>query len=225
MAAGSPTLLDPADLAAWLEERLPQYGGRAELGRGVADDGDGFVYENARGSLVAVVRLISWDLDEAGERRSIRDIREQHVFLIDPAQRDEPGRVRVFVEAWASIMPGVLAALGDSVAMVMPHELVNFGPLTLARAETFDDFRRALLAKSRYGRFFSTRGGPRAPFDGRPAAAVRPRSAHRQANHRSRPAHGWLAGATAPSRVAPWSRRARRRQADTSSSRTGRKSP
>jgi hypothetical protein len=43
---------------------------------------------------------------------------------------------------------------------LMPHELVDFSPLGLARAETFDDFRRALLVKSRYGRFLVNRRHP-----------------------------------------------------------------
>jgi hypothetical protein len=52
----------------------------------------------------------------------------------------------------------VLARLPEPECM-MPHDLVNFGPLSLAKAESRDDFRRALLVKSRYGRFL----GPTPP--------------------------------------------------------------
>lgn len=58
----------------------------------------------------------------------------------------------------AAIMPDVLARLEDGECM-MPHDLVNFGPLSLAKAESRDDFRRALLVKSRDGRFL----GPTPP--------------------------------------------------------------
>lgn len=149
-------MLAPDDLAAWLAERFPLQGGAVHLELAADDEGRS-VYENEKGSLVVVLRLLVWDLDAAGERQSIRDIKEQHVYLVGPDTRDEPERVRVFVEAWASIMPEVLAALGDASDYVMPHELVNFSPLGLARAETFDDFRRALLVKSRYGHLLSNR--------------------------------------------------------------------
>jgi hypothetical protein len=66
--------------------------------------------------------------------------------------------VRAFVEAWAELMPAVLAAAGEG--RPMPHELIDFGPLALARAETRDDFRRALLAPSRYGRYLGPNRAP-----------------------------------------------------------------
>jgi hypothetical protein len=158
-----PATLAPADLAAWLEERFPLRGGRVSIEL-VADDQDRLVYENEKGTLVAILRLINWDVDAAGERQTVRDIKEQHVYLLGPDARDEPERVRVFVEAWTSIMPEVLAALDEAGDYLMPHELVDFSPLGLARAETFDDFRRALLVKSRYGRFLVNRRQPLSPL-------------------------------------------------------------
>ncbi len=151
-------LLRAEDLAAWLEAQLPLGSGRFQLAPGASPD-EGLVFENEQGGLSAVIRLIVWDDD--GESRSVRDVREQHVVLVPAALRDEPERVRTFVGAWAALMPEVLERLGDEAQLMMPHELVDFSALKLARAETADDFRRALLAKGRYGRFFAA---PRRPL-------------------------------------------------------------
>jgi hypothetical protein len=129
-------------------------GGAAHLEAASWPDVD-FVAETRHGGLSALFRLVVWDVDEASGQQSIRDIKEQQVYLVDSSHRDEPERVRAFVEAWASIMPDVLARLGSDVDCLMPHDLINFSPLALSRAETVDDFRRALLVKSRYGRFFA----------------------------------------------------------------------
>jgi hypothetical protein len=147
-------LLRPEELAAWLEELLPVRGGAVALE--AAPQGDaGCVVEDARGGLSAVFRLVVYDRSDEGEIDRIRDIKEQQIFVVGAEHRDEPGRVRAFVEAWASLMPEVLGRLGDDADVLMPYDLVNFSPLALARATTVDDFRRALLVKSRYGRLLA----------------------------------------------------------------------
>ncbi len=143
------------DLAGWLAERLPLFGGCTELAMAL---GEGFVRENAAGDLRVTFQLFVWQVDEKGAKASIIDIREQEVYVVPAPCRDEPARLRAFLDAWAALMPEVLASL-DASANLMPHEIVLFSPLLLVRAETVDDFRRALRVKSRYGRFLGV--GPR----------------------------------------------------------------
>ena len=164
-------LLRPEELAAWFEELLPVRGGAVALEAAPQGGEEGCVIEDARGGLAVVFRLVVYELNDDGEIDRIRDIKEQQIFVVGAEHRDEPGRVRAFVEAWASIMPEVLGRLGDEVDTLMPHDLVNFSPLALARATTSDDFRRALLVKSRYGRLLG-----RLPLAYRPLIAPgRPR--------------------------------------------------
>jgi hypothetical protein len=144
-----PTRIRREDLESWLSERLPFFGGCTEL---AAASHEGFVHESDAGDLRAAFHLIVWELDESGAKASIVDVREQEIYVVPDGYRDEPARLRAFLDAWAAVMPEVLAHV-DAGLYLMPHDLAIFTPLALARAETVDDFRRALLVKSRYGRF------------------------------------------------------------------------
>lgn len=104
-------------------------------------------------NLFAVLQLILWDLDAATGTRTVRDIKEQEVYFVPESCRDSRARVAAYVRAWTAVLEETLTALGDAEALAwsMPHELVHPSALKLARAETEEDFKKALRAKSRLG--------------------------------------------------------------------------
>lgn len=96
-----------------------------------------------------VMRLIVWDLDASGTRR-IRDIKEQELYLKLDAL-DQLGR---FVEMLRGMVDVLSRALARAdVECLMPHDLVDFGPIRLSRSHTKDDFVRAYSQRSRLGRY------------------------------------------------------------------------
>ena len=104
------------------------------------------------GALYVVLRLIVFE-DIAGERR-VRDIKEQEVRFVTAAAREEPERVRAWVAGWAAAVGELLSsAAPETFDAFRPVDLVDLGPLKLARTETADQFRVALLKKSRLGRW------------------------------------------------------------------------
>lgn len=113
------------------------------------------VIEREDGALSVTLRLIRYDIVErdGAEEMTVRDIKEQEISLVPLAHRDEPERVRAYLEGWAAAVSEVLAGWSDAQAeRTMPYDLVNGRVLKLARAETAEDFKRALLMKSRLGK-------------------------------------------------------------------------
>lgn len=104
-------------------------------------------------NLIAVLQLFIYDVDEATGERRIRDIKEQEVYFVPESCRDSRARVAAYVRAWAAVLEEVLTPLGDAevLSWSMPHELVHPSALKLARAETEEDFKKALRAKTRLG--------------------------------------------------------------------------
>lgn len=120
--------------------------------------------DDTRGHLRATFRTVTWDVD--GEARSIRDVKEQDVFLLAEDYRDDP-RLPAYVEGWAAALRFIferhaeLTAAGalpqqarDALDWCMPSDLVHPGVLALKRPQTAEDFTEALLSsKKRLGRF------------------------------------------------------------------------
>jgi hypothetical protein len=99
----------------------------------------------------ALIQLFLWE--QQGDEWSIRDVKEQQLFLGWPALYDDRTRVTEFLEAMRSVI-GMMDP--ESVRMAMPHELVLAEVLKLKKAETRDDFKEALLAQSRLGKYVKT---------------------------------------------------------------------
>jgi hypothetical protein len=93
-----------------------------------------------------VLRLVVWDVNEETGVQSIRDIKEQQIYLGSPKlQYFVP-----FMNALAKVVSRVLSS--PMIETMMPHDLVNFGVLKLANATTEADFVKALSVKSRLGK-------------------------------------------------------------------------
>jgi hypothetical protein len=103
-------------------------------------------------AILAVFRLVHWELDEAGGQ-SITDVKEQEVLFVPESCRDSRERVAAFCRAWAAVVGEAIRAMGghDRTGSIMPHELMHPAVLKLARAETEEDFQKALRVKSRFG--------------------------------------------------------------------------
>lgn len=102
-----------------------------------------------RGDFGVVVRLIIWE--PAGEDKlSIRDVKEQDVFLDMPIECTL-ARLDIYLRALQAVLADVLAS--KQVEYLMPHDVVDFSALKLVRAQTADDFAKALRVKSRLGKY------------------------------------------------------------------------
>jgi hypothetical protein len=102
------------------------------------------------GSLCVVLQVADFDVLD-GEWR-IHTIKEQQVLFVPENRRDEPDRILAYVAGWAAALRELLPSVpAETVAVCMPHHFVAPTVLNLARAETADQFRVALLKKSRLG--------------------------------------------------------------------------
>ena len=95
-----------------------------------------------------VVRLIVWD--EIDGRSSIRDVKEQDCFVKLPANCTFD-RLVTYLRGMDMAMQDVLAS--PKVETLMPHDLLDWSALALAKAETAEDFDKALRMKSRLGKY------------------------------------------------------------------------
>jgi len=121
----------------------------------------GGFHELASGNLAATLRFFVWEVNDGA--RSIRDIKEQQVFVVPKAHVDD-ARVPAYFAGWAAAVRFVFErhderrAAGDQAASqrldwAMPHELVFSDILGLRRPQTADEFTDALLSgKKRLGR-------------------------------------------------------------------------
>jgi hypothetical protein len=136
------------DAAQIFAEVFPIAAGSASLELVEARDQD-------NGSLRLTVRIILWAPGEDGTR-TIRDVKEQDVYVIGPQHRGDP-RLAACVAGWAEAVRFVFEQddEGGRFACIMPHDLIVVGSLlALKRPRTADDFTAAALAgKQRLGRF------------------------------------------------------------------------
>ncbi len=88
-----------------------------------------------------VLRLVVRDANN-----EVRDIKEQELVFDHDA---EWARLDAFLAALVKLVGRVLAT--TDLTPVMPHDLVVFSPLGLAKAQTEADFEKALSARSRLG--------------------------------------------------------------------------
>ena len=102
-----------------------------------------------RGDFGVVVRLIVWE-PSTDDKLSIRDVKEQDVFLDMPIECTL-ARLGIYLAALQTVLADVLAS--KHVELLMPHELLDFSALKLVRAQTADDFAKALRMKSRLGTY------------------------------------------------------------------------
>ena len=99
-----------------------------------------------------VMRLIVWDVNEASGTRSIRDVKEQEIYMkLDALDQASLGRFVEMLRAMVDVLSRALAH--SSVEYLMPHDLIDFGPIRLSRSHTKDDFVRAYSQRSRLGRY------------------------------------------------------------------------
>jgi hypothetical protein len=101
---------------------------------------------------VAVVRLIVWDIGDGG-KVSIRDIKEQEVYMGWPVYYEDRERVASFFVALNQVLLEIKPSVAETL---MPHDLLDTSVLALKRATTREDFAAALRAKSRLGKYLTS---------------------------------------------------------------------
>lgn len=125
----------------------------------------GGVHEH-RGAWRATLRTITWDIE--GDQRSIRDVKEQDVFLGFADTFDDP-RLPAYLEGWAAALRFIftrhaeLSAEGalperlhEAFNESLPSDFICADLLALRRPQSADDFMEALLSsKKRLGRFIA----------------------------------------------------------------------
>ena len=99
------------------------------------------------GNFAVVIRLICWD--ENNGVQSIRDVKEQQIYL--PVDDCSFERLVLYLRGMDMALQDVLAS--KEVETLMPHDLLDWSALKLAKAETAEDFDKALRMKSRLGKF------------------------------------------------------------------------
>jgi hypothetical protein len=104
--------------------------------------------ERDGGKYGIVIRLICWD--EANGTRSIRDIKEQDIY-VDLPEDCTFERLVTYLRGMEMAMQDVLAS--PQIETLMPHDLVDWSALELRKAETVEDFDKALRMKSRLGKY------------------------------------------------------------------------
>jgi hypothetical protein len=103
-------------------------------------------------SLRVTLRLVSWARDEESGERQVRDIKEQQLYLGPASLLRHGDRLAAFLRGSCAALKTVFEA-GAETETLMPHDLWRHGVLKLVKAQSADDFRRALLVRSRLGRY------------------------------------------------------------------------
>jgi hypothetical protein len=103
----------------------------------------------ADGSFGVVMRLIVYEAVD--DKRQIRDIKEQEIHL-NPGDSSRE-RLEAFTRAFVPLLEQALARVADFVETYMPHDLLLWDVFKLKKAQTEDDFRKALLVRSRLGKY------------------------------------------------------------------------
>ena len=138
----------PAEVHSSLARVMPIETERCSLV--LAEDQGRSVFEE-KGSLVAVLRLIIWDLTEG--TRSIRDIKEQWVVMVREKDRDRRSRLDDYLLGWVAAVRRVFERAPERVEVLMPHDLVAAPILGLKKLRGAEAFESAALAKSRLGKW------------------------------------------------------------------------
>lgn len=113
--------------------------------------------EERDAGVVLTLRLIHWSRGEDGQR-SLDTIKEQEVFALATAQREDP-RLAACVAGWAAAVRYVFEQDdehgADTIQGLMPHELCVVGALLeLKRPQSAEDFTDAALSgRKRLGGF------------------------------------------------------------------------
>jgi hypothetical protein len=100
------------------------------------------------GEYGAVVRLIIWE--DANGTLSIRDVKEQDIY-VDLPEDCTFERLVMYLRGMEMAMQDVLAS--PQIETLMPHDLLDWSALKLRKAETVEDFDKALRMKSRLGKY------------------------------------------------------------------------
>jgi hypothetical protein len=87
------------------------------------------------------------------EGGQVRDIKEQDCFLGPLSRLPDAARMSAFVEGWRQAVEATFQKGGRAVAeRNMPINLFHIDALNLKKATTAEDFKEALLARSRMGK-------------------------------------------------------------------------
>jgi hypothetical protein len=105
---------------------------------------------------LVVLRLIVFE--DRGGQPMIRDIKEQEIRCGSPSSYDNRERVEEMLHAQRVVLGELLRGPVDRFDTLMPADLLHTDVMSLARANTRDDFARALRAKRRLGKFFDSQG-------------------------------------------------------------------
>jgi hypothetical protein len=114
---------------------------------------EGVQADEDQGNVRVVLQLIVCELDAYGAP-IVRDIKQQAVCFVPEKRRDEPdARIVAYAEGWCDALKEVFASkeAPTIVETLMPHDLVDATVLDLARPNTREAFREALLTTSRLG--------------------------------------------------------------------------
>jgi hypothetical protein len=106
------------------------------------------ISDRGDGKYGVVVRLVIWD--EIDGQSSIRDVKEQDCFIKLPEDCTFE-RLVTYLRGMDMALQDVLAS--PQVMTSMPHDLLDWSALALAKAETVEDFDKALRMKSRLGKY------------------------------------------------------------------------
>lgn len=99
----------------------------------------------ARGRHVGLVVGFELSVREDG---ALRDLKQQEVDMVPGAALGDLDRVEAYLRAWRDVLPEHVTLLSPAeVETLMPHELVAPDVLSLKRARTREDFRRAFAQR------------------------------------------------------------------------------
>ena len=99
------------------------------------------------------VRLIVYE--ESNGQKSIRDIKEQELFLFDPVMLEGDTPILELLRGWSQALREVFTKVKDpkKLEWLMPHDLGPGDAIRLRKANSAADYREAMLKKSRLGKF------------------------------------------------------------------------
>ncbi|MFN0252579.1 MAG: hypothetical protein ACKV2T_37225 [Kofleriaceae bacterium] len=112
------------------------------------------VESKGEGKLAVVMRVIRWDVHTETGVQSIRDVIEQEVgFTMNSLDLTGIGRLREYVAALVKVIEKAL--LHPDTEVALPHDLMDFSALKLAKANTEAEFIAALSVASRLGKYLA----------------------------------------------------------------------
>lgn len=97
--------------------------------------------EVKRQGLLLTLRAFTYEEDG-----SIRDIKEQQVYMVPASRYDEVERVIACLDGWVSVLPRLVAKISEPEAM-MPYQFVDMEVLDLKKPRTAEDFAAALARR------------------------------------------------------------------------------